>query len=142
MLDYKLSATVSDSAWKIATALAKIPKSEEEYFAETGAAPETEDTRRRFRRMRVRGRAIIVQGDEKYGVFTIDVSPMGIGFCSPVQLLPKEKISFFCEQSELLQLEVRRCIRTDEQCYNCGAVFLEGPMPPGMYRNLLSDLKE
>jgi hypothetical protein len=142
MLDYKLSATVSDHAWEAAIALAKLPKPEEEYFAEIGATPVVEDTRRRYRRMRVRGRAIIFRDDEKYGVFTNDVSPIGIGFCSPVQLFPKEKILLFCEQSEPFQLEIRRCIRADEQCYICGAIFIEGAMPPGKYRNLLSELKE
>lgn len=141
MLDYRLSATVSDQLWDAASAQAAMPQCYEDFFAECGATPMTENTRRRYRRMRVRGRAIASRGIDQYGVFTNDVSPMGIGFYSPVQFFPKETIELFFEECELLQIAIRRCIRKGEQCFFCGGDFLNGPMPPGAYQSFLAQLK-
>ena len=141
MLDYRLSATVSDQVWSSASAHAALPKQDEDFFAEYGATSVAVDTRRQYRRMRVRGRAIVSRGSEQYGVFTNDVSPMGIGFFSPVQFLPKERIELIIEECELLQVVIRRCIRKDQQCYFCGGNFLNGPMPPGAYHKFLDELR-
>jgi len=142
MLDYKLSASVSDLLWESAVDRASLPQSHEEFFAESGSAPIAEDSRRHFQRVRVRGRAIVRRGEQQLGVYPIDVSSEGIGFISPVQFLPKEKVELFCEQSQIIQLDIRRCFRTDEQCYSCGAIFLTGPMSPGAFRNFLSELRD
>ena len=141
MLDYRLSVTVSDQAWNSASAHAALPKPSEDFFAEYGATSVAENTRRRYRRMRVRGRAIAYRGSDQYGVFTNDVSPVGIGFFSPVQLLPKEEIEIFFEEFQQLQVEIRRVVRTDQQCFFCGGEFLSGPMPPGAYQSFLTHLK-
>ena len=140
MLDYRLSATVSDQVWSSASAHAVLPQPNEDFFAEYGATSVAENTRRQYRRMRVRGRAIASRGSDQYGVFTNDVSPMGIGFFSPVQLLPKERIGLIFEEFELLQVEIRRCIRIAQQCYFCGGNFINGPMPPGAYHRFLKEL--
>ncbi|NOZ40282.1 MAG: hypothetical protein GXP24_08665 [Planctomycetes bacterium] len=141
MHDYQLSVTVSDQQWKSAIAHASAGHSEEDFFAEYGATPMIDDSRRRFRRVRARGRALALQRGDRYGVLTSDVSPMGIGFFSPVPFLPKELIILCFEQSEQITLEIRRCYRTDHQGYSCGGNFQSGPMPPGAYREFLDELK-
>ncbi len=140
MLDISLSATVSDQVWDSAAAHTTLSQSAENFFAEQGAVPVAENTRRRYRRVFVRGRGVIVQGDKQYGAYTIDVSPMGIGFFSPIQLFPKQIIALFFEESGIRQLVVRRCVRTGPQCYSCGGDFVEGPMAPGAYRDFLAEL--
>ena len=141
MLDYKLSVTVSDDTWNAAAVHAVLPQTTEEYFREAGATAMIDDTRRRHRRIRVRGRAIVFSKTNQCGVYTIDISPTGIGFFSPVQFLPKEKIEFYSNESEQIELQIRRCVRTAIDCYNCGGVFLNGPLSPGAYRNFLAALK-
>jgi len=141
MLDYKLSATVSDQAWKSTTARAKLPGGGQEFFAEFGATSVAENTRRRYRRMRVRGRAIASRGEDRYGVFTNDVSPIGIGFYSPEQILPKEIVELDFEESDKLQVEIRRCVRTAQNCFFCGGEYVTGSMPPAVYRRFLDKLK-
>ena len=141
MLDYQLSMSVSDHAWNTSTARATLAQSDEEFFAESGAGAQAEDSRRRYRRIRARGRAIAVRGTERYGVFTDDVSPFGIGFFSPIQLFPKEQVTLYFEESDKVVLEVRRCVRTEQNSYSCGGNFLKGPMSPSAYRNFLAELK-
>lgn len=140
MLDLNLSATVSDHVWESASERVTLPQSVKDFFDQQGAAPVAENTRRRYRRVFVRGRGIVLRGNNKYGAYTIDVSPMGVGFFAPLQLLPKEKIGLLFEESGLLRLEIRRCVRTGPNCYSCGGNFLDGPLLPGACRNFLAEL--
>jgi len=140
MLDISLSATVSDQVWNSASAHVALSQTDKKFFAEHGAAPVAENTRRRYCRVFVRGRGIVVRGDKQYGAYTIDVSPMGIGFFAPLQLLPKEKIGIFFEESGLLKIVIRRCVRSGPSCYSCGGEFIDGPLSPGAYHNFLAEL--
>lgn len=149
MLDYELSISVSDQAWGSATATAtaqataQAPLDHEnvEMVRPASVAQYNNDSRRRYRRVRVTGRALAIRGDDRYGVITIDISPIGIGFLSPVQLLPKEKILLCFEPAEQLVLEIRRCIRTEGTTYSCGGNFAQGPLSPAAYRNFLAELR-
>ena len=141
MHDFKLSVTVSDQQWESAIAHASVSEPDEEFFSEHGASPMTSNTRRRYRRVLARGRALAVRGDDRYGVLINDVSPMGVGFFSPVPFLPKEIITLSFEQSDQLSVEIRRCYRTDNQGYSCGGNFQTGPMSPRIYKDFLDDLR-
>lgn len=140
MLDYKLSISVSDEAWDSATAQASLIKLSDDFFSEQGAAPMIDDSRRRYHRVRARGRALAIRGKKHYGVLTNDISPMGIGFFAPIQLLPIERIILVFEQSDQIELEIRRCIRTEGTTYSCGGNFTVGPLSPAAYRRFLREL--
>ena len=141
MLDYHLSATVTDALWHGIHHRAELPCGAEDYFAVTGATPTSPDSRRRFRRVRVRGRAAVRWGSELLGVYTIDVSPAGIGFFSPIQLFPKERVTIMIEECDPKELVIRRCRRGGKACYACGGEFTGGSLGPGPYRELLHLLK-
>ena len=141
MFDHQFSVSVSDQAWDSAESHAVLSQATEEFFTESGAASLVDDSRRSYRRVLARGRAIVIRGKERLGVFTNDVSPMGIGFYSPVQFFPKEKITMYFEESDPIVLINRRCMRTDLRCYSCGGIFEKGPMSPGMYRSFLDELR-
>ena len=142
MLDYKLSISVSDEVWGTAKVQAALDQMDDEFFKSGGAgAPLTDDSRRRYSRVSAPGRAIALHGQDRYGVITIDISPLGIGFYSPVQLLPKDSVTLFFEPAEQLPLEIRRCVRTEGTTYNCGGVFKSGPLSPADYRTFLSQFR-
>lgn len=141
MHDYQLSVTVSDRQWTSTLAQVNVAQTNKNFFAQFGAEPEPCDSRRQFRRVRARGRAIALLGERSYGVLTDNVSRFGFGFYSPVPLLPKQKLTLCFEQTEPINLIVRRCFRTDDQGYSCGGVFAEGDMSPPEFRDFLSAFK-
>jgi|GEM_PF-874335 len=143
MLDYQLSIAVSDQVWGTAKAQATLNQEDEAFLFASGAAdPLTDDSRRRYRRVRARGRALAIRGQDRYGVITIDISPMGIGFYSPIPLLPQEQIILYFEPAEQLALKIRRCIRTEGTTYSCGGNFSSGPLTPADYHNFLAALRK
>lgn len=141
MYDYQLSVTVSDQQWASTSAHVNVAQTNKEFFAQFGAEPEACNSRRQFRRVRARGRAIALLGELSYGILTDNVSRFGFGFYSPVPILPKQKLSLCFEQAEPVELTIRRCYRTDNQGYSCGGVFAEGPMTPRDFRDFLSAFK-
>lgn len=140
MLDQHLS-TQLDDLWNDLNVRAALPCTEEAYFGSSGATPTSPDSRRRYRRLRVRGRAAVKRGGETLGAYASDVSPGGIGFFSPVQLFPKEKVFVTIEDCDPMELVITRCRRVRPQCYSCGGTFRNGTMGPGPYHELLRLLK-
>lgn len=141
MLDQHLSTQLIDGPWAKLRVRAELPCTEEAYFGASGATPTSPDSRRRYRRLRVRGRAAVQRGSEALGAYASDVSPGGIGFFSPVQLFPKEKVTVTIEDCEPMELTITRCRRVRQQCYSCGGTFRTGTMGPGTYHELLRQLK-
>jgi len=142
MLDYELTISVSDQAWDAAKAHATLEQDQGALLANSNvAAPLPVDSRRRYCRVLARGRALAIRGTERYGVITTDVSPIGIGFFSPIQLLPKEVIVLCFEPAEQIVLEIRRCARTENKTYSCGGNFANGPLSPAPYRDFLAALR-
>ena len=70
----------------------------------------------------MRGKAVLKRGESLHGTYTKDVSRQGVGFLSPVPLLPKERVKLRVAATEL-SLEVTRCRRVDPGCFECGARF-------------------
>jgi hypothetical protein len=140
MLDLNLSASVSDQLWSTLPVRAKLPLDENDFLQGNDKKVDPHDARRRFRRVRVRGRAALRHKDKFYGVYTIDVSPMGMSFFSPFQLFPKEVVELTFDEYDKLTVEIRRCRRNGDECYMCGGVFVTGPMAPSVYRKFLQSL--
>jgi hypothetical protein len=106
----------SDSQVQMSEGLAK------HFFEPTGAMPQHYENHRTFHRYYLRGKAVLSRRDRILGGYTKDVSRNGIGFLSPVQLMPKETVSLRLPTATL-QLQVSRCRRISESCYDCGAKF-------------------
>ena len=81
------------------------------------------------------------RGSESLGTYTIDVSPMGVGFYSPVQLYPRERVTVDFGSYGEMELQILRCRRLRKQCYSCGGTFTVGKMSPGTYREFMRFLK-
>lgn len=141
MLDIHLSSTIADQTWHAASQRAALPGSTAEYLAGGGPTAEAPESRRRFRRLRCRGRAATQHGQRRLGLYLADVSPMGVGFYSPVQMFPLDAIRIVCDQHPAIDVEIRRCLRIEENCYACGAKFIHGRLLPGEYKQFLHALR-
>jgi hypothetical protein len=123
--------------WNSVPSRAKLPYDADEYFAARGVAGSHYEMRRQFHRIHMRETGILLRGAERHAVYTKDVSPMGVCVLSPVQVFPCELIRLMLTEGAKLDLELRRCRRVDEQCYECGAVFVDGVIPPPVYKRLI-----
>jgi hypothetical protein len=92
------------------------------FFTLHGPAPIVGLNQRGYHRFFMRGKAVLKRGNTTLGTYTKDVSRQGVGFLSPVQLLPKERVKLHLPTAEL-GLEIARCRRIDKGCFECGARF-------------------
>ena len=109
--------------WESATAKVRVPNGlGEQLFAAQGPMPVFYDNKRCYHRYYMRGKSVLKRGGTTLGVYTIDVSRQGIGFLSPLPLLPKEQIELYLS-SRTLNLIVARCRRLGDACFVCGGTF-------------------
>ncbi|MGD9636822.1 MAG: PilZ domain-containing protein [Pirellulales bacterium] len=124
MLDIGHEKSIIEELWLAAEARVKLPMLTAKYFFEPkGAMPNHFSNRRSFHRFYLRSKAILTQGDRILGAYTTDVSRQGIGFLSPVQLMPKGKWKLRLPTGAEYELRVTRCRRESENCYACGGRF-------------------
>jgi hypothetical protein len=132
MLGRDYGEKLIDRLWTCANATAQLPTAmSEDYFAHQGPMQLHFDNRRNYHRYYLRGKALLKRGKSVMGAYTKDVSRQGVGFLSPVQLLPKERIVIHLPTAEL-SLQVARCRRLDEACFECGGRFA---LEPGLIRS-------
>ena len=132
MLDLHHEQQLIDELWEAAGTKIRLPESfHAMFFAPHGATPVFHDNRRAYHRYYMRGKAIVLRGDATLAAYTKDVSRQGIGFLSPVQLLPKERVKLRLPKAQL-SLEVARCRRVDQSCFEVGARFA---LEPGLIRS-------
>ncbi len=125
MLDLGHEQRVADAFWDQVELTARIPAQMTDFFQREGPLPARVGCRRAYPRFYLRGKAIL-RLDEKYlGAYTVDASRSGIRFFSPIQLLPKLRVHLRLPEIREFQVEVVRCCRLDESCYDCGAVFVQ-----------------
>lgn len=141
MLDNHLSSTVIDVAWDEITMRAALPCPREDYFKVIGATPTSPDSRRQYRRIRARGQVAVKRGSATLAAYVVDVSPAGVGFYSPLQLFPRERVVVSFAGYGALDLQMLRCRKVRNQCYSCGGRFIQGNMSLGVYREFLRFLK-
>jgi hypothetical protein len=99
----------------------------QDFFEKKGPLPARVGCRRAVPRFYMRGKAVLQLDDRYLGVYTVDASRRGIRFISPVQLLPKLRVVLWIPNTKEFQVEIVRCRRFDEYCYDCGAVFVAEP---------------
>ncbi len=123
MLEIDHGQKLMDDLWEATAAKVELPESlQAEYFDVEGPGPIRADNRRVYHRYFMRSRAVLKRGKTMLGTLTKDVSRQGVAFLSPVALLPKERIKLRVPTAELT-LEVNRCRRVSQHCFECGAKF-------------------
>jgi hypothetical protein len=141
MLDLSFSTELITRVWNSLPEKSQLHCDDEEFFSQSGAATTLFDTRRQYYRIHARGQAILIHGDRLYGIYTIDVSPNGVGLICPVQLFTRERVELRSDKIDKIPLEVCRCRRPGPQSYECGTVFHQGRMNPSTYKQFLNQLR-
>jgi hypothetical protein len=123
MLEVDNGQALINDLWEAASAKVQLTEPMRKSFF----APK----KRGYHRYFMRGKAVLKRGTAMFGTYTKDVSRQGVGFLSPVQLLPKELVKLRLPTTEL-SLEVARCRRLEQGCFDCGARFA---LEPGLIRS-------
>ena len=123
MLDLRDATTLGEQDWERLPSRTELPWSWHQYASGAGAVSKKLDSTRQYCRIALRSIAIIWQGDDAHAVYTKDVSKSGIGFYSPVQLLPKAAIELWVPGRSVLRLKVSRCKRIADRCFEIGTLF-------------------
>jgi PilZ domain len=131
MLDIAHDKQLIDQLWESAATKVQLSDSLRQFMEQQGAMPIYHDNRRAYHRYFMRGKAVVLRGDATLAAYTKDVSRQGIGFLSPVQLLPKERVRLRVPKAQL-SLEIARCRRVDQGCFECGARFA---LEPGLIQS-------
>jgi hypothetical protein len=133
MLDLSHDQSLMALAWEKVETKTRLPEQMKDFFDQVGPMPAHPGCRRAYHRFYVRGKAILRRKETYLGVYTADASRQGLRFMSPVQLLPKERCRIRLPNTKEFQIEIVRCRRVDEGCYECGAMFvlaMQTPTPP------------
>jgi hypothetical protein len=131
MLDIDDDQGMMQLAWEKVELKANLPEAMEDFYDHHGTVPSRPGCRRAYLRFFLRGKGILQRKDTYLGVLTADASRQGLKFLSPVQLLPKERCRIRLPKTKEFQIEIIRCRRIGEKCYECGAMFVLGTMPAG-----------
>lgn len=113
-------------AWEKVDLKTSLPQEMQDFFDRTGPMPVQHGCRRAYQRFYIRGKAILRHKESYLGVYTVDASRQGLCFLSPVQMFPKERCGIRLPKTKEFQVQVVRCRRLDEGCYECGAMFVLG----------------
>lgn len=123
MLEIDHGQKLISELWETTATKVELPESlKVSYFSAHGPGPMFHDNRRTYHRYFMRGKAVLKRGQSNIGALTKDISRQGIAFFSPVPLLPKERVILHMPAAEL-NLEINRCRRVDQKCFECGAKF-------------------
>lgn len=130
MLDAGHEQSVIDKLWTLAETHALVPAQDRRSWQNNAATPTRFDSRRVFGRYTYGRRAILLLEGRTLGAYLNDVSRVGVGFFSPVQLFPGHTYTLVMPGPTKVQVEIRRCRRVGEDSYRCGAKFAEGEYAP------------
>jgi len=124
MLELHNGQRLLDALWESTSAKVVLPESIATAFFEAhGPERLFYDNRRCYHRFHMRGKAVLKRGRSLLDAYTKDISRLGVGFLSPVPLLPRERVKLRIAAAEL-SVEVMRCRRIDARCFECGAKFV------------------
>ncbi len=123
MLDLSHATEVND-LWDTIESKASLPTTPEEFFGKSGLKALEEH--RAFVRHYLRCQGILrrKRDRETHAIYMKDCSRVGMGLISPVQLFPRERIQILMNPQRNYKLEVIRCRRLRENCYECGTIFI------------------
>lgn len=126
MLNVIEDESIATFDWSKVELTTKLPARLDDFFERHGMTPNQHSSRRVFHRFFLRSKAIVRRNGIALGCYSVDASRSGIAFLSPVEMELKERVSIRLPKTKEFQLEVARCRRLDDGCYECGAVFVLG----------------
>ena len=126
MLDISDDQSLMQLAWEKVELKPSLPEEMKDFFDQHGSMRARPGCRRAYHRFYLRGQAILQRQETYLGVYTADASRQGLRFLSPVQLLPKERCRIRLPKTKEFQIEIVRCCRVADGCYECGAMFVLG----------------
>src|SRR5262245_35698752 len=126
MLDIGDDQSIVELDWEKVELKPCIPNDMPDFFEHHGAVPSRPGCRRAYHRFYLRGKGILQRQGIYMGVYTADASRQGLRFLSPVQLLPNERCRIRLPKTKEFQIEIVRCRRVCDGCYECGAMFVIG----------------
>lgn len=110
--------------WASAQAQVQLPAAmAKSFFVPSGPMRGHFDNRRSFHRYYLRSKALLTSGEMSIGVYTKDISRQGICLLSPVQLYPKQRVELRLPNGSVYPLQVVRCRRDFDNCFECGTRF-------------------
>lgn len=112
------------ATWEKVELKARLPEELRDFFDHVGPMPPQHGCRRAYQRFYLRGKAILRHKETNYGVYTVDASRQGLCVLSPIQLFPKERCQIRLPRTKEFQIQIVRCHRVGEGCYECGAMFV------------------
>ena len=123
MLEIDNGQKLMDDLWAATAQRVELSDEEQQkFFAAKGAGPVSHANKRTYHRFYLRSRAVLKRNNTLLGTYTKDISRQGVGFLSPVPLKPKERVKLRVPTAEL-SLEITRCRRVDQSCFECGGRF-------------------
>jgi hypothetical protein len=123
MLELDNGEKIMEEIWEMTSTRVELPEAlKQGFFEKRGPAPLSPKNQRQYHRYFMRGKAILKRGTTTIGTYTKDVSRQGVGFFSPVPLMPKERVKLRLPVAEL-GLEIARCRRIEPGCFECGGRF-------------------
>ena len=123
MLGERVTREIIDQLWDSLGCKIALPKGEEEYLREKESTPAVYLERRRFHRFNFRQRAIMEKDGVPFAIYTKDISREPLGFLHAEQLFPCECVTVCLRNGRRLPLEIVRCRRLAEHCYECCGTY-------------------
>ncbi len=117
----------------------ELPAAWKADFELQGPAPPLPGCKRRYPRIRCRGKNILIALEYRqtlpslprarawFAAYLLDIGRGGVGLLHSEPLYPNERFRIVLRDGSLRQIEIVRCQRVGEHCYNIGASFLEQP---------------
>jgi hypothetical protein len=126
MLDVIQDEITATFDWTKVDLTTKLPARLTDFFERQGMTPNQHSSRRVYHRFFLRSKAIVRRQGIALGCYSVDASRSGIAFLSPVEMELKERVSIRLPKTKEFQLEIARCRRIDDECFECGAIFVLG----------------
>ena len=124
MLVIRNEERLNQDVWESAQERLQLPAAmAKTFFGHTGPMRGHFDNRRSFHRYYLRGKGLLTRGESSIGVYTKDISRQGICLLSPVQLFPKDRVELRLPNGSVYQLQIVRCRREFDNCFECGTRF-------------------
>lgn len=113
-----------------------LPDAWQDFFDRSGAMPSFPGDDRRFPRFYIRGRAAMAVVDPLpgkprdsawHGVYTKEISREGLSLLHSEQLFPRERLEVVLPDGQSRLVEVTRCRRVQQACYDVEVSFQPSP---------------
>ena len=131
-----LCASALDMAWEELECRIVVPRQYVSDFHKEGALHTMQGDGRRFPRFHYHVRGVLhcrqtfpamPRREERYLVLTKNLSRCGLSFLHEQQLFPHERMALNLAGGKHVDIEVARCKKHNDRCFEIGAVFLGCP---------------